>query len=154
MNRSCWICWILKEVHEMLDFCFLFPTLDQHFSVQAGRLTSLGSVLHEDGPLGWVKIVQWFFAILSLFLGGVFPMIWHFFCWFFWGCWANTRLERQISLGLVDHSIERESLVLLPGGFVLVGVFGEALETFKADSVDSPPCSENAYEHLCTSTSF
>ncbi len=41
-----------KEVHEMLDFCFLFPTLDQHFSVQAGRLTSLGSVLHEDGPLG------------------------------------------------------------------------------------------------------
>lgn len=75
-------------------------------------MTSLGSVLHEDGPLG-VKVVEWFFTILSLVLFGCCFLL------FRWG-------EAEPTPGWRGnfHSIKKESLQFgLAGEYVLVDVF-------------------------------
>lgn len=117
-------CWIWNDVHvgrAAVDENLCSLQLGSNFlwNVQAGRLTSLGSVLHEDGPLGWVKGCFWM-VNFSPFCRYVFVWVLVFFCWFLWGEAGGKTPGWRGNF----HSIfKSRSNFWLASGYVLVDVF-------------------------------
>ena len=94
-------------------FLFLVPYLGSTLFSPGGTFDIPGKCLTRRWSLGLSEDCSMVFRHFVAIFG------W----WFSLGDAGPTPGWRgKISLGLVDHSIERESLVLLPGGFVLVGV--------------------------------